>query len=773
MLAQACSRSDESIDHDDPHGWCHEMEFKYARALLFLFHISHVLLFVRPTCTFNMSIVRLFRTLDTIRQKVLPSLSDVLQATPGVCKDWVNAGRLCSPRVLFLFENCNERIIADARKELSVRSKYRSTKMAMYKKLQHSLEDQIYRILRKSRVITNISANSLFAVPVNQEYVCVDVGGAKMALDQETNLLRYLDGRCSPSGTPILNPANSEPPQSLKSFLMPHISLALSHGFDDNVTRHPTPVHFELPTCQTWFDVANRLYKFFLEEQTEPRTRAHFNSFRSMLEVEQRFSENRCAKVLPIATGTYQEGLPSHYVKSVHETKLAQARRVFQHHARGPATSRFARQLSEECEKYWKAGRQLCEEISLTGQHCINELHRLPEEAAGDADRSLPLMHHSSNVKGLNACNCGRTQANRDDPFNVKAANYDFYQTVESSCCAELQHYDFPVFRASTAHATAATVAKAPPTRKASKGDSRDHTQGSMSLGPSLSQTEDEDEEDVEEEVEDECSPLTEKPKPLEAVDEVVVEQVSTTEYLEGMLHSESPSGLLPRFPHWSLVCLGAANLYNPATGLDQHGFLHGSNYLLPWELQLKVPECKERWPAVGESSIRKDKQKLKKVTKDVEPPSSTAYLGIEYECPRGHRFFCSGPDKMLKIPANSSVRDNANKLLSLDMPLYFPCPCRSSKAFMGQLMRLYIVMPRAPIKVTLNPRVQPAPPPCPVFLPGTAGPISLDSNTFWVMRLPYVYMGESGPYYAPSDPQPITSCRLLKGTFTVEENDD
>ena len=46
------------------------------------------------------------------------------------------------------------------------------------KRLQHAIEDQVYRILRKSRVITNISNNSLFAVPANQEFVyvhCQDV----------------------------------------------------------------------------------------------------------------------------------------------------------------------------------------------------------------------------------------------------------------------------------------------------------------------------------------------------------------------------------------------------------------------------------------------------------------------------------------------------------------------------------------------------------------------------------------------------------------------
>jgi protein SMG8 len=39
--------------------------------------------------------------------------------------------------------------------------------------------------------------------------------------------------------------------------------------------------------------------------------------------------------------------------------------------------------------------------------------------------------------------------------------------------------------------------------------------------------------------------------------------QSSTTEYLPGMIHTLSPSGLLPKFSSWSLVCLGPSSLYS------------------------------------------------------------------------------------------------------------------------------------------------------------------------------------------------------------------
>lgn len=71
-----------------------------------------------------------------------------------------------------------------------------------------------------------------------------------------------------------------------------------------------------------------------------------------------------------------------------------------------------------------------------------------------------------------------------------------------------------------------------------------------------------------------------------------MVRQPSTTEYLPGMLHANSPAGLLPQFPSWSLVCLGPSSLYSHNLGLQdqqQAGLLGGSAYLLPWDVTVRL----------------------------------------------------------------------------------------------------------------------------------------------------------------------------------------
>lgn len=43
-------------------------------------------------------------------------------------------------------------------------------------------------------------------------------------------------------------------------------------------------------------------------------------------------------------------------------------------------------------------------------------------------DRNPPILNHNSRGRSTSSCNCGRKQAPREDPFDIQAANYDFYQ---------------------------------------------------------------------------------------------------------------------------------------------------------------------------------------------------------------------------------------------------------------------------------------------------------------------------------------------------------
>lgn len=75
------------------------------------------------------------------------------------------------------------------------------------------------------------------------------------------------------------------------------------------------------------------------------------------------------------------------------------------------------------------------------------------------------------------------------------------------------------------------------------------------------------------------------------------------------------------------------------------------------------------------------------------------------------------------------------------------------------------MVTPKAPVFVTLRPQVQPAGQ-SPVFYPEeTEEPIKLGPSSYWVLRLPFSYVGEV-VYYPP--PQGKGGGKLIKGLLNV-----
>ncbi len=602
----------------------------------------------------------MFRILDSTRQKLQPIITEMLQSFPSLPTDWTQSGRLCSPRALFVFESYGEN---------------QFIKKENLTNCERQLEDQIYRILRKSRVITNISSNSLFAVSTHNDFVYISNKDPTIR-DSSRYLLERLIKYCN-----IENKNNSDNEEegesdshSFYSFLWTHIGTALSKGFDDNIGRHAAPPIFELPTVKEFFQVVLKLKEIFFAKNAENNSlKAIFNSLHTSLDIDTRFSEARCAKVLPIAMSIYQDNLTPHYTRDFHERKLAHALQHFTLQARGPALYDYGQQLKVECDNYWKNGRQMCEVLSLTGNHCINPIHKLKQEDDSDesndsdneSEQTLPSMRHISAAKITSACDCGRRQGNREDPFTVRSANYEFYAMMRNKCsCGHFERILFPVFEPSTDDiqpAITAPIARSPVNSKGGNslldtsltpGDIPFESQpdaGFTNLSQQVSTEVNTDllinemskinnlakEDDtpiaVDGSDESKTDPLIERSEQLvkQLVEEdnensstssddskciaedetdrendiqlVIREsespylvafnnQSSTTEYLPGMLHSLSPSGLLPKYSSWSLVCLGPSSLYSHNIGLqEQPGFISGANFLLPWDVTVKL----------------------------------------------------------------------------------------------------------------------------------------------------------------------------------------
>ena len=209
--------------------------------------------------------------------------------------------------------------------------------------MQHALEDQIYNSLRKSYVITNISNNSLFAIPANQEFAYIH-RLTDNSIDTNRFLLATLYKECTRTkevsvggqrqhfGTDhthsghtfsdsIVNNEGTDA-SLFRAFVFEHIKTALSSGFNDNIGRTNVYPVFELPRASTWDKLFDSLCDFFMKEPKSTKMQSQYAQLKSQIDIEAQFSENRCKKVLPTALNLYQEGLPGHYTKSQHQLRV-------------------------------------------------------------------------------------------------------------------------------------------------------------------------------------------------------------------------------------------------------------------------------------------------------------------------------------------------------------------------------------------------------------------------------------------------------------------
>ncbi|XP_026465083.1 protein SMG8-like [Ctenocephalides felis] len=868
------------------------MRVHYARALLLLFQICHVLVLNLPGSSFDVSYMGLFAAIDNARQKFLSKTSTKLREA-GVTSRWYQAGRLCSPRCLFLFE----------KSPLGRRPSSGSD----VKKLEHALEDQIYRVLRKARVVTNRSADSLFSVPKNDEFVYVLTHEDGHGEDRLAKAIRDLVTSCQKFNANLkdddpfgnfgknpyiqgeevcltINPNRDEfHVRNFAEFLQKHIDTALGPGFEDNVGKYAasTPIIFEVPKLKTWCTAVSKLFTLYYggsrmssPDGTEKRLPESKNVaelldiLRDYLNPDIKFSEARCAKVLPVAKALYLEGLPSHYGRAQHTTRLNAALQTLHAHARGPCTSKYVKTLVKYALAHWRDGRRQCEAPSLTGQLC-----QRPRLAAKS------LCEHNSGYVTLGVCDCGRTPGRREDPYSLRAANFDHYASLATDCpcCGsdKVKRITFPVFQPSTddyraaqlftTHSTKPKGSKAQhnPSKQSSSGNSMSSSmkklrnevrggggtsshpseiggvvRGDERSTPSARLLEDfdngEEDDDVEDDEEEDVGDDDSKSVSSDdgsadkktdvhsgGVNEIIIQvsengdgdqtkekglvrQPSTTEYLPGMLHMQSPPGLLPQFPSWSLVCLGASSLYSHNLGLSeaQHpGFIQGTNFLLPWDVTVRLetaaansamanwPYSNDRRKGAGRhggkhhgskyygsqsgSNVHKGNEFIVKI-----------FVGMEYECPRGHRFMMSTSEKILRA-TTGLVKESGSRVAGSDMPLFHECPCSSPKQmFVAQLMRVHVVTPKAPVHVTLDPKVQTASNcssiPGPIFITGVPdGGARLSQSAYWVLRLPYVYHADGGRS-SPSHEAAFYSTgvmartppggRLLAGMFGIAE---
>lgn len=771
----------------------------FGRILLFALQICHIVVLTEPGPSFDTSYLTLFKSLKIIREKyVLKFLPKLLKNVTSM-KFLEAEGRVCSPRVLFLFESALQEYESDLD----------------WLRIEDAMEEHIYQLLRNEFIITNNSSMSLFSVSRKRRFVFYAKDSAKKFSDPLQSsydiLMGMLDGTLDSEKMldemrPYKGFAKSwdsdtksetfrdSKKKGFSSLINEHVREALTHGFDDNLSKYRGKGHFSVPNFKQWLEAFKFLHKIFIEnpmdvnfEAKDSHYAAYIENFHGIVDIDERFFEDACQKGLDLGLSTYNDALPHHYGFAFHEQRKSDALDTFTTFGRGPLYVSYFEKLKDTCESIWCNGKQACEHLSLRGNTCVMAKHT-PKDP----------NEHSSGVIYVSACNCGKVQGNRADPYTVKQANFDFYQTLAVSCpnCLKVEKFRFPVFVPSVNDFKATALkpkslidvssqgAGVTPDVVSSmhlSGSQKTQSQDNLSL-PESHETQDVSQENHGESHDDGEIVIKIGEKP----DETHIErQISTTEYLASMVQINSPQGVLPQFPSFSLVCIGPSSIYSHNTGLPestQSGFLSGSNYLLPWDMKIRL-EHQQSWAERYEKTRQRRKHGNATSLTDGQNFNLKIFVGCEYECQRGHRFFLSSPSQVLKGNQNI-VRDSGSKIVTNDMPLYFPCPCRSTSQkpqMIAQLMRIHIVTPKAPVNVIIEPKIKlnvagnVRSSSSFVFTTGVQDAIKLSQSTYWILRLPYIYESDNGPIMPPLDCSVETAINygcLIAGMYGVKESD-
>ncbi|GMS84390.1 hypothetical protein PENTCL1PPCAC_6565 [Pristionchus entomophagus] len=214
----------------------------------------------------------------------------------------------------------------------------------------------------------------------------------------------------------------------------------------------------------------------------------------------------------------------------------------------------------------------------------------------------------------------------------------------------------------------------------------------------------------------------------------------SCTPLIEGVPHLDAPDDVRPFFPSWNLVCVGTSSLYSHVSGIrGQFGFI-GDTHLHPLDVYLEVDGTTwNRDMAYVESVIKSSSHlpaRSKRLRKGTITERVKLFIGMEYECSAGHR------------QLGMREFDDGIHLVENDLPLYQPCSYRKTPCENAQLMRIHIVTPKAPVTVSINPKII-ASESSPVFYPGES--LDLSWSRYYILRLPWIYSGPNGVVPRPS----------------------
>ncbi|KAI8348837.1 hypothetical protein EDC96DRAFT_554717 [Choanephora cucurbitarum] len=454
---------------------------------------------------------------------------------------------------------------------------------------------------------------------------------------------------------------------------------------------------------------------------------------KDIVEIEHVFSKSHSMEIMQKCNEAYLQDSPPYYTAKYHEWKRNNVMRMYRSLARGPCMEEFAARLERECDLIWKQGRQSCEHISLTGRPCRLKIgHETEEKQPSSRDERVMVYDmgkHNSGFSLFHACDCGKSQRIRDDPFDLDEANVKFYQKF--NCC---------LTPGRAALDLAASIYGCQQTLVLNTDEIPYHDAALLYLGSSSLYKNNVGLDKMEGFMSNTHFLI---PWSMTTLNEVklIKQQQQQQEKDETVNKDPSTLGDTTEWP-----VLGKA-LPSPA----------------PPKPVVASAISLEAFPALGSNptpSSTQPKQlfdtrrKRNQRTRDRMQGLVRGYIGAEYECPHGHRFLSCGEGRVCKLGHAGHPKEHGNHFVHQDLSLHILCPCSNNNTEVtAQLLRIYVVTPDDAVSISIEPKIN-------LYQHTTVDLDIKDAllfgpNSMYCLRLPFIYRDAQGkPIQFPLDAQ-------------------
>ncbi|CAG8561680.1 2805_t:CDS:10 [Ambispora leptoticha] len=826
--------------------WLWKREHLYMRMLVFMFMVSHVVMLSLPISKLDSNMISLLRIVSSVKRHILSHASNFINTcwqnwgipSPygstsgggyggrgGTPQGGTMAPGRSVPFLLFLFQEVQLPVVThnDSNKSDTVHDKSASISI---KRIKDALQARVRFLFRTCHLVqtndlhASFDGRQLFTLPPpsSQFFVHLITRGStgnmlstdpalvilSASINSDRNDTIDIEGLLKRRRLDARSTENFEI-KLLRDFAIGWIKWA-GTGYPRSFVKRGI-ASSELPDARQWVSGIIALKRFLfgqLPKELIDRKASNLvedtltRRLKDCVQINNRFSASHCAQVLRKAVDVYLLESPTYYTKQYHEIKLEHALGFYMSSARGPCVQEYAQKLRLECQNIWEHGRQKCEYESLTGHQCVLGANHDTDSKTDDEVKKF--VKHRSAFQTLHACNCGRTRREREDPFDLMEANVIFFKFDDCCQTEDDNLFHLPLVKNKSSDKSMWSLihlgsnAIYDPKVGLDKWDGfvtnanfllpwniivSEHNQEDTTQVKDVNGlgTDAADLHNINGEVEEKDISILQKKEtfnvdvgkitindstdwPLLTSESTAQSWMAQSEFNDDILHSNENVQQISR----------DANNFQSSSRDSKNG-----DYLKD-----------KRSRRNTRTAQKKEREKTSASTLLNNQNFSRGYVGVEYECPNGHRFMSCGDGQVCKRGHINHTQESAKDLLDKDLPIFILCPCNNTlngpPTITAQLQRIIIITPDSHLSVILNPSIKDSNNQDVEVSPivnlddkqqTQINEIILPSNSMTVLRLPYPFFNNQSTSFIVAEKSIMTSLQKISSGSPIKVDKD